>query len=292
MKNNLLNAGLICGLFSLNSGAVFAHTGGSGCHDLEDAIDAGSPHASVVAAGDLHEKLAAALNQAHADGKTGLQNHSWATLVDRNGIVCAIAKTTSDNNIWLGSRVISAQKANTALDYSTNTFALATANIWAAVQPGGSLYGLQHSNPVNPAIAYGDNSVSAGGADSTTPPAYGDANDPMVGQYPGGVNVFGGGLALYDQNGTLIGGLGTSGDTSCADHVYTWRTRDYLDLDQLPGGLTNGHDNIIYDLVSTNPGKTNSGFDSLVSASGFGHPVCGFGADTVGATLPTTNPVE
>jgi hypothetical protein len=30
---------------------------------------------------------------------------------------------------------------------------LSTANLYSAVQPGGSLYGLQHSNPVDPEVA-------------------------------------------------------------------------------------------------------------------------------------------
>ena len=34
----------------------------------------------------------------------------------------------------------------------------------------------------------------------------------------GGINVFGGGLALYNSDGRLLGGLGVSGDSSCADH--------------------------------------------------------------------------
>ena len=34
----------------------------------------------------------------------------------------------------------------------------------------------------------------------------------MVGGRIGGVNVFGGGLALYNANGKLLGGLGVSGD--------------------------------------------------------------------------------
>ena len=44
----------------------------------------------------------------------------------------------------------------------------------------------------------------------------------------GGVNVFGGGLALYNAKGVLIGGLGVSGDSSCADHNIAWRTRHNL----------------------------------------------------------------
>ena len=52
---------------------------------------------------------------------------------------------------------------------------------------GGSLFGLQASNPVDTGVAYGGN-----------PANYGQPNDPMVGGRIGGVNVFGGGLALYN----------------------------------------------------------------------------------------------
>ena len=36
---------------------------------------------------------------------------------------------------------------------------------------------------------------------------FGRANDPMVGARIGGINVFGGGLALYNASGTLVGNL-------------------------------------------------------------------------------------
>jgi len=50
----------------------------------------------------------------------------------------------------------------------------------------------------------------------------------------GGVNVFGGGLALYDAAGKVIGAVGVSGDTSCADHNIAWSTRKNLKLDNTP----------------------------------------------------------
>ena len=105
----------------------------------------------------------------------------WGTVVNRDGLVCAVA-FTGDNRgqQWPGSRVISAQKANTANAFSLPGLALSTANLWAAVQPGGSLYGLQHSNPVNTEVA------CKGPASN-----FGQWNDPMVGGRIGGVNVFG-----------------------------------------------------------------------------------------------------
>ena len=41
----------------------------------------------------------------------------------------------------------------------------------------------------------------------------------------GGVNLFGGGVALYNANGVKIGALGASGDTSCRDHTVAYRMR-------------------------------------------------------------------
>src|SRR5512143_1727986 len=110
----------------------------------------------------------------------------WASVVNRDGVVCAVAFTgDSRGDQWPGSRVISAQKANTANAFSLPGLALSTANLYSAVQPGGSLFGLQESNPVDTSVAYGGN-----------PKNNGQPNDPMVGQRIGGVNVFGGGLAL------------------------------------------------------------------------------------------------
>jgi hypothetical protein len=60
--------------------------------------------------------------------------------------------------------------------------------------------------------------------------------DPMVGQLIGGVNVFGGGLAIYGPAGKRLGAIGVSGDTSCTDHAVAWETRHALGLDYVPGG--------------------------------------------------------
>jgi len=176
--------------------------------------------------------------------------------------------------------VISAQKANTANAFSLPNFALSTANLFTAVNPGGSLYGLQASNPVNDDVAYRGNAKN-----------YGQKNDPMVGGRIGGVNVFGGGLALYDAHGTLLGGLGVSGDTSCADHNIAYKTRHTLNLDFVPAGVAGGthKDNALYDIVYQGGGDaTFSGTGQMpgVSHSGFGHPSC-HGYDTAGNATDT-----
>jgi uncharacterized protein GlcG (DUF336 family) len=226
-----------------------------------------------------HGALKSALDAAVLAETSGLNNQMWATLVGRDGTVCAVAFSGNDFGAqWLGSRVISAQKANTAnafsLDASSSSngsgrpkgLALSTANLYSAVQSGGSLYGLQHSNPVNVEAAY-----------KQGPQLYGTHSDPMVGERIGGVNVFGGGLALYAEGGRLVGGVGVSGDTSCADHNIGWRVRNNLALDFLaavPGPASlfekdaTHPDNIIFDIEPNPNGGTGA------SASGFGHPTC------------------
>ena len=175
-----------------------------------------------------HAALKAALAGARQQMNGGFNLDMWATVVNRDGVVCAVAFTGSDRgDQWPGSRAISAQKANTANAFSLPALALSTANLYSAVQPGGSLYGLQHSNPVDTEVAY------RGPA-----PNFGQANDPMVGYRIGGVNVFGGGLALYDASHRLVGAIGVSGDSSCADHNIAWRTRNSLRLDHVPAGVS------------------------------------------------------
>src|SRR4051812_2634999 len=108
----------------------------------------------------------------------------------------------------------------------------------------------------------------------------------MIGKRIGGVNVFGGGLALYDASGAIIGAVGVSGDTSCADHSIAWKLRDQLQLDYVPAGVdpASGTDNIVYDIDGNG-----------VSASGWGHPACPLVPAEViaeGQALPTAYPVS
>jgi uncharacterized protein GlcG (DUF336 family) len=236
-----------------------------------------------------HSALQAALAAATAAESSGLNNQMWGTIVDRDGVVCAIAFSGASRGAqWPGSRVISAQKANTANSFSLDAssysggsgqpsgLSLSTANLYSAVQPGGSLFGLQESNPVDTDAAYRGPSSQ-----------YGTFNDPMVGRKIGGVNVFGGGLALYGPGKKIIGAVGVSGDTSCADHFIAWRTRNNLKLDHLSGvGGVSGDsarpDNIIFDITPNPSGGTG------ISAGGFGHPTCINTGDP--ASLPAVRP--
>jgi len=253
---------VVGGLFI--SAPVAADGGGNSC--------AGLPSQS---------ELQAALAAATATETSGLNNQMWGTIVNRDGVVCAVAFTGRNRAAaWPGSRVISAQKANTANAFSLDSsssrdgfgqpagLALSTANLYSGTNPGGAFYGLQHSNPVDTSVAYAGN-----------PDKYGTKNDPMVGNHIGGVNVFGGGLALYAPGHVVVGGLDVSGDTSCADHDVAWRLRNRLALDHLGatsstpavGGVSGDParpDNIVYDITPNPQGGTG------ISAGGFGHPRC------------------
>jgi len=222
-----------------------------------------------------HGAVRAALATAQAEANGGLGFHMWGTVVDRDGVVCVVAFTGGTRgDQWPGSRVISAQKANTANAFSLPGFALSTANLFSAVQPGQSLFGLQHSNPVDTRAAYGG-----------SPNQYGTAADPMRGRRSGGVNVFGGGLGLYTPAGVLVGALGVSGDTSCADHVIAWKVRHALNLDNVPGGVNPpGNDNIIHD-VTVDPATGHT-----TSAGGFGHPTCSEASTAIATALPASHP--
>jgi hypothetical protein len=223
-----------------------------------------------------HAALQTALKGARAQANGGFNLDMWGTVVNRDGVVCAVAFTgINRGSQWPGSRVISAQKGNTANAFSLPGLALATANLFSAVQPGGSLYGLQHSNPVDTAVAYNGPASN-----------FGQFNDPMVGFRIGGVNVFGGGLALYNSDHILVGAIGVSGDSSCADHNIAWRTRNNLGLDYVPAGVSGDParpDNIVYD-ITPQPGQMEG-----LSAGGFGHPTCSAAAIAIAATLPPTS---
>lgn len=221
-----------------------------------------------------HAALKQALVAARAQNNGGFNLDMWGAVVNRDGIVCAVAFTGADRGSqWPGSRAIAAQKANTANAFSLPSLALSTANLYSPVQPGGSLFGLQESNPVDTATAYKGPATD-----------YGTAMDPMVGKKIGGVNVFGGGLPLYDRNNGLVGAIGVSGDTSCADHNIAWRTRNNLHLDYVPagvGGDPDRPDNINYIGLAVGP-----------LAKDFSHPICKIGGvDKVSAISAGLPPV-
>ena len=205
------------------------------------------------------KELQTALKKARGVDNGGLNNDIWATLVDRNGVICAVTFTGKlPGDQWPGSRGISAMKAFTANGFSLPGMALSTANLYSASQPGGFMFGIAEASPVETKLAY------EGKTDK-----FGSESDPMVGRILGGTIVFGGGLPLYNEKGKLVGGLGVSGDTSCADHNIAWRTRQTLKLSKVPKGMSpDGDDNIVYLSKDEKP-------------NGYKHPLCGNKEDKI-----------
>ena len=214
------------------------------------------------------DQLATALKQSvkpsGGPSNGGLDNNEWAAAVDTNGVVCALTFSgQSPSDQWAASRAISAEKATTANALSLNNFALSTANLYGGAQPGGPLFGITGTNPVNNALLYNGD-----------PATFGTPSDPFLGHVLGGVVVFGGGLALYDGS-KKVGAIGISGDSSCADHNVAWRVRQLLKLDKVPAGVSPSHDDqILYDML---PNGT--------SASGYGHAKCAGAEATIAVQI-------
>jgi uncharacterized protein GlcG (DUF336 family) len=210
------------------------------------AADCPAKHEQLV------QMLKASVKPAGGPKNGGFENHAWAAVVARDGTVCAVGFSgDKPDDQWPGSRVIAMEKAATANAFSVRSMALSTANLFAPAQPGQSLYGILQASSPSPDALAGDAAQ------------FGSGSDPMLGKRIGGIVVFGGGLALYDDAG-VVGGLGVSGDSSCADHNIAWRVRDALALNKIPAGVNpNRKDAIVFDI----------GVDGK-SASGFGHVKC------------------
>ena len=103
-------------------------------------------------------------------------------------------------------------KAFTANGFSTDTAALSTARLYTLTQPGHSLWGVSQPSPFNPNCLDPNNDI----------------------KICGGAIAFGGGVPLY-KNGRIVGGLGISGDTPCADHEIAKRVRHMAGLDPAKG---------------------------------------------------------
>ena len=211
------------------SGAVFANDSAD-----RERKPCGIPAATVSA---IQAQLA---HVARMDnGGLFSPSQMWSAVVDRQGVLCSVIRL---GDAWPGSRAIAIAKANTANGYSNDKLALSTANLYGPTQPGGPLYGLNNSNPFHPDFL---------------PQGTG------IGRVAGGVIAFGGGVPLY-ASGKVIGGLGLSGDTACADHAIAFRMRKWanLGLDRVPAGVApDGSDNIIY--------------ANGTAPTGFQHPHCG-----------------
>ena len=189
----------------------------------------------------LHDALVAAPSTGGPAGGIFQGTRMWAALVDRNGELCAYVTSTSDPaQVWPGSQAIAKSKAYTANAFSLDSFALSTARLYTFTQPGHSLWSLGQSNLFDPKFL-APPSGQSGGREQIT----------------GGLIFFGGGVPIYRGGTTIVGGLGVSGDTSCADHEIAKRVRDILSLNPAGGSLV---DDITYSVPD--------------GPSAFTHPKC------------------
>jgi uncharacterized protein GlcG (DUF336 family) len=164
----------------------------------------------------------------------------WAAVVDRQGVMCAVAASQGDASaVWPGSLSIAKAKAYTANAFSSDTTPLSTARLYTFTQPGHSLWGIAAGVPFN--------------AECLGSP---DHPNACIGKVCGWAIAFGGGVPLY-RNNTRVGGLGVSGDTACADHEIAKRMRHLASFDPAKGEFT---DDITY-----------VGADG---ASVYSHPLC------------------
>src|SRR2546421_8110459 len=209
----------------------------------EDANCQGLPDAAM-----LRAKLIAAPNIPASDpsgigGDVGGLfggTRMWAAVVNRAGHLCGFVTSTADpSQVWPGSQAIAKAKAYTANAFSLDSLALSTARLYTFTQPGHSLWSLGQSNLFDPKFL-------------APPGGQGGGDNQIV----GGLIFFGGGVPLYKE-GKIIGGLGVSGDTSCADHEGAKEVRDQLGVNPPGGKLT---DDIIY--------------PNIDGPSEFGHPLC------------------
>jgi uncharacterized protein GlcG (DUF336 family) len=221
-----------------------------------------------------HATLKAKLTEAaNADG-TGLNNNYWGVVVDRNGSVCAVAYSGANvGDQWLLSRQIASAKAFTALGLSLNGAPFSTGALYAFVQSGAPAKfqaGFPGFAPPNPLFGLnGGNVQDSSRVYQGYVSTWGSPTDPLVSpvrQRVGGTITFGGGLGLYDGT-TLVGGLGLSGDTACADHSTAWRTRALLG--KAGSGVSRTYDKI------------------TLTDDASGHPKCPNDANTCGTTNRT-----
>src|SRR5262249_16157447 len=104
---------VLAALLSTAAGTALA---GDSNNDRQDSNSSGAC-AGLPSHDSLQQALTAAYNGGIGNGGFGL--HMWASVVNRDGVVCAVAFTGSNRGSqWPGSRVISAQKANTANAFS------------------------------------------------------------------------------------------------------------------------------------------------------------------------------
>jgi uncharacterized protein GlcG (DUF336 family) len=211
--------------------------------DLNRPPQAGGASArcrDLPSAQDLKKWLRAAPGVEGEAGGLFSGQMEWASIVNRQGELCATAVATDDPaSAWPGSQAVSKAKAYTANAYSTDGLPLSTARLYTLTLPGHSLWGVAEPNPFRPECLAAPNDINA-----------------TNGKVCGGSIAFGGGVPLY-RGKTRVGGLGLSGDTACTDHEIAKRIRHLAELDPEKGEFA---DDIVYTHAD--------------GPSPFAHPLC------------------
>ncbi|MEF3074422.1 heme-binding protein [Methylobacter sp. Wu1] len=127
--------------------------------------------------------IAAAIEEA-----TRISTQMCIAIVDSGADLKAFVRM---NNAWVGSVDIAIKKAKTACFFGMNT-----GQIGELSQPGGKLYGIEHSN--------------------------------------NGLITFPGGIPIVDEDGVLIGAIGVSGSTVENDHQVAKAGVEVIGLTDLP----------------------------------------------------------
>lgn len=117
-----------------------------------------------------------------------LKTQMCIAIVDSGGELKAFHRM---DDAWVGSIDISIKKAKTAV-----FFGMPTGQIGKLSQPGGPLYGIEHSN--------------------------------------GGLITFPGGLPIVDKDGVMVGAIGVSGSSVENDHAVAQAGVDTLGVCDLP----------------------------------------------------------
>ena len=218
----------------------------SGCAAPPAATQSKAPEANcggLPSAAEIKAFLKTAASTTGPDGDAGGLFHGermWGAVVNRAGQFCTVAASQDDaTQVWPGSQAIAKAKAYTANAFSLDVLALSTARLYTLTQPGHSLWSLEGANNFNAHFLAPQDGAGGG-----------------VNEITGGMIFFGGGVPLY-RDGRIIGALGVSGDTSCADHEIAKRVRDAAGLNPPAGKLA---DDIQY--------------SSVDKPSVFSHPVC------------------
>src|SRR5437879_2968182 len=163
----------------------------------------------------------------YGERRMGIEQRAWVCCLCARllrfrwaGHLCGFVKPAAEpSQVWPCSQAIAKAKAYTANAFSLDSFALSTARLYTFTQPRHSLWSLGQSNSFNPVFL----SAPGGGTGGN-------------GQIAGGLIFFGGGVPIYANGGTkIVGGLGISGDTSCADHEIAKRVRHLLGMNPSGG---------------------------------------------------------